>query len=141
MPGEPGIFESFCLLEPRAAAGISKFINQGSLLQVLKKKKCPGTTENLTVGLTCFQSVMTRNMVASMSGLLSSGWETRFPVEHKTKLTCQVVQCNQLSLILCLNQKCPCIPLYIEENAKNSKDSSSQGLSKNMANDTHTYNT
>ena len=49
MPGEPEIFESFCLLQPRAAAGISKFINQGSLLQVLKKKKCPGTTEDLTV--------------------------------------------------------------------------------------------
>ena len=79
----------------------------------MKKKRCPGTTEDLTVGLTCFQSVMTRNMVASMSGLLSSGWETRFPVEHKTKLTCQVVQCSQLSLIICLNQKCPCIYLYI----------------------------
>ena len=113
MAEEPEIFESFCLLEPW---------NQGSLLQVLKKKKCPSTTEDLTVGLTCFQSVVTRNMVASMSGLLSSGWETRFPVEHKTKLTCQVVQCSQLSLILCLNQKCPCIPLYIEENAKNRKD-------------------
>ena len=138
MAGEPEIFGSFCLLEPRAATGISQFINQGSLLQVLKKKKCPGTTEDLTV-----QSVVTRNMVASMSGLLSSGWETRFPVEHKTKLSGSSVLSVVFSLIICLNQKCSCacIPLYIEENAKNIKDSSSQGLSKNMANDTHTYKT
>ena len=142
MAEEPEIFESFCLLEPW---------NQGSLLQVLKKKKCPSTTEDLTVGLTCFQSVVTRNMVASMSGLLSSGWETRFPVEHKTKLSGSSVLSVVFSLIICLNQKCSCacIPLYIEENAKtarkcqNGKDSSSQGLSKNMANgnDTHTYST
>ena len=136
MAEEPEIFESFCLLEPW---------NQGSLLQVLKKKKCPSTTEDLTVGLTCFQSVVTRNMVASMSGLLSSGWETRFPVEHKTKLTCQVVQCSQLSLIICLNQKCSCacIPLYIEENAKTAKTVLHRVFQKNMANgnDTHTYST
>ena len=114
MPGEPEIFESFCLLEPW---------NQRSLLQVLKKKKCPSTTEDLTVGLTCFQSVVTRNMVASMSGILSSGWETRFPVEHKTKLSGSSVLSVVFSLIICLNQKCSCacIPLYIEENAKTAK--------------------
>ena len=114
MAEEPEIFESFCLLEPW---------NQGSLLQVLKKKKCPSTTEDLTVGLTCFQSVVTRNMVASMSGLLSSGWETRFPVEHKTKLSGSSVLSVVFSLIICLNQKCSCacIPLYIEENAKTAK--------------------
>ena len=134
MPGEPEIFESFCLQEPW---------NQGSLLQVLKKKKCPSTTEDLTVGLTCFQSVVTRNMVASMSGLLSSGWETRFPVEHKTKLSGSSVLSVVLSLIICLNQKCPCIPLYIEENAKTANPVLHRVFQKTwpLANDTHTYNT
>ena len=85
--------------------------NQGSLLQVLKKKKCPSTTEDLTVGLTCFQSVVTRNMVASMSGLLGSGWETRFPVEHKTKLSGSSVLSVVLSLIIYVKTKSA--PVYL----------------------------